>query len=682
MHDGPRQQLDPLEELLLEALLDEDLSPEERTAALRQMLTEAGHKGMLDPALPPPDSAPRTRAGYTLAGDPDSKHARVEPTLALTLATLAHAGRSVNAGELRRRFPDLGAIDLALWQALDATDVVEPSRLASLWLRSPGRRLVQDLDLLHVLATPTAMRPPMGATETDPDSLRRAAGIDGMPCPTAELASWLRNGRPSRWRDLHTAVPGLLMRLWQPQDGKVTTAQDGKVTTALRRLESGNPYTLRGAALGWLLDRAVDQPFYELEGIRRDLREDLPWRLATALEPDASADAAFGPELEAVVLQHAVRVADPDGTRGDQPDTILAAWGLSRWMQRCLVRSPFFGADEESLTVRLQAMLDTRKQEPGHDPLHPARFGPAGIDLADLALVAGVVSHYGRSGLHLDPMPLALVNALRHIAGRTLRPLEQQAEDAYAPPASPPDALGTPGNALGWGAPHIAPPWVARRILTDRRITWLTRVGNVESVTRECLDQLERRPPAFSWLAFVFYTEGHELAGALREQASETWRTLADTYEQVEDKDAAMPAHALAAMAAGILPALQAEELGRALDIAASATEEWRPFLFDAFAEAAGRTWSGKHEDRVLELAWQQAVERLVDAVEAADRTPRERLNSALMALRRAAARRGNGGGPLIERLARAVAEPPFRDHRALQREARRLGLDTVSSRP
>jgi hypothetical protein len=630
---------------------------------------------------PGPQAQPedgRSRAGYMLAGDPEGQDARVEPGLSAALA-LAASAQELDPTWTRRlceRFSDLPAVDMELWRALQAARV-RPRELARIWLQSPGRRLVRDLEFIKYLGTGQ----PHGATRTDLDSLRRAAGVAGMPHDLHDLRAWL-DSEPPRWRDLHCAVPGLLMRTWEPRDRKVSTA--------LRRLDRPSPYSLRGAALAWLLSRAAGDPFYEIDGIRRDLRDDLPVRLAAALSDDSSPAPALSAELETALLQHAARIAERACPDLDDSGAICTAWSLSRWMYSCLTRSPFYGADEDSLAVRLRALLGKDAPRPGRDPLHPARIGPAGIDIADITLLAGIMSHYGGPGPYLDPMPLPLVHALRRMAGRSVREAEARAEaDWLAQPSqafeAQPQALATPGNALGWHSSHVAPPWVARRLLTDKRIAWMARQDSPTPMVRECLDALNARPDRFSWLGFAFYAEGHELPAALQARAAATWRDLAGAADSAGD--AFMPAQALAAMAVGLLGQLDPAEHSLALDISTRAPEDWRPFLLDAHAEAALRAVraSADEQDRdatraPMEAALCRALERLLDAVENPACSTHERLNSALMVLRRASAWPSERARPYLQRLAATTDAPPFRDHRGLQREIRRLGLRAVSS--
>lgn len=693
MRNGPSSQPLGEREIMLADWLEtpDDVSGE--LAALREALDASG----LTPEPPTPDpedawrssaelralldglaGGPRasastvvtfgpTRVGYVLDSDSDDATARVVPAFAYALGT--RIVQSEPPGDLTSQFPDLWLVDLALWQALGKADARSH---AAAWLRSPGRRLLRDLATLVPPGESTAKERAASLL-----ACKRAAGLDEMPRDTSALAAWLDQGRPPRWRELHTAVPGLLMRYWQPHDGDVITA--------FRRLDRGSPCAMRGAALGWLLGRAAREPYYEVDGIRRDLRDDLPVRLAAALAPDHAAERSSGAALQAVLLQHASRIAHAGDQDAQVAERILTAWGLAQWMYKCLVRSPFYGSDEERLWAELHAHLGGAPM-PASDPFDPARIGPLtpgpgsdGLDIDELAIVSGILCHFTGPGPHLDPVPLPVVHFLRRLAIRRLRPGEVNAEEAFVPPTEGtlPDTLGVPGNALGWPAAHLAPPWVARRFLTERRMPWLSRAAAPE-VVDECLEHLARRPATYAWFGFTVHSEGHTLDAESRMRIAESWRALAHRRQTGERDVMDMPAHALAALAIGVLPMLTSEERTQALQLADLTSPEWRPFLLDAYAEAAARDDTAASTKDSLHLVWQRALDTLLQTVEDPQRPARERLQSAFLVLRRIAS--AADAGPILRRLALATSASPFREHAPLQREIRRLGLHTVSS--
>jgi hypothetical protein len=678
--EGERARLDDVHAALQgEELLREPPEPEPEAAqrSIAELCTILD--GFLGATRTSADTAAAgsTRAGYAITSEPGRTSARVEPAFAHALAV--HAGQPQPPADLDRRFPDLWLVDLALWRALGKADA---RHLAALWLRSPGRRLLRDIGSLEPSTTNVSPAEHL-------DACKRAAGLDGMPLESLALAAWLERERPPRWRELHMAVPGLLMRYWQPHDGQVVTA-----LRRLERLDRGSSCTMRGAALGWLLGRAARESYYEVDGIRRDLRDDLPVRLAAALAPEPNSERSAGAALQAVLLRHAARIAAPDAGDDSARAAVVAAWGLAHWMYKCLVRSPYYGADEERLWAELHAHLRPATHAPDADPLDPSRLGPLVpanpgelLDMDELAVLAGVLAHYHGPGPHLDPVPLPVIHFLRRVAIRPLRPGEARAEEAFSPPASgkTPEALGIPGNALGWPAPHLAPPWAARRFLTERRISWLAHVVD-PSIVDECLAQLGRQPSTYAWLGFAFHGEGHTLDADSRARVAESWRALVSRFHAGDTHVLSMPVHALAAMAVGALPELAAEEHELALELAARASAEWRPFLFDAHAEAAARSIEAASQARDNQdepyATWRRALDLLLDAAEDSKLTARERLQSAFLVLRRTASAPAPDTQPILGRLARISTMSPFREHAPLQREVRRLGLAAVSSRP
>jgi hypothetical protein len=590
------------------------------------------------PSPPPP---PRTRAGYTIEGSP-ADGAEVAPAFVIALGARHDLGAT---------FPDLWAIDAALWDRLDRA---EPRELARLWLESPGRRLVQDIEALA--EAPRTER--LGASDLSLDRIYAAAGVQDLPPDLDALVSWFTARPPhsDRWRELHAAIPGRSLHAWTPRS---TT---NEVPRALQILDQGSPLGLRGAALAWLLDRAANEPFYEVEGLRRDLRDDLPSRLATALPLWLGEDAAsaVSRDVETLALQHAARItaADP------RPDAALRAWGVARWLQQCLRRSPYFGGDDEVILARLKALLPS---EPGSlsevsDALDPARFRLDGsaLDTAEVALLGGALAHYQKgseeAGKTFLPTPLPLVRALSVIAARPVRPGEDEAEAA----------LASGRNALGWPSPHVAAPLAARHVMTELNIAWME--ASPEPVQLETLRRFDAEPQRYAWVARAIFREGSRLTPAARERATSTLRRLLD------DPAAPLRGHWLGTMAAGLLSELSDDEVKRAVQSAQSAQngeESWRAFILDAIAGAAEPERS---------TVWIYAVEQLLSLMQDTSTSKQDRLNAALFALRRASASRFAGREALLTRLAQAAAAPPFSEHLGLRRELKRLGLPLPST--
>ncbi len=621
---GPRPPLDEADEELRYLAVAMDPSAGERPAAPEFV-----------------DGQP-IRAGYRrVAGV--GREARVEPAFAQALAA------GVAPMERRWLFDHLWGVDLALWQQREG-DVAD---LALRWLRSPGRRLVRDVAILQRFREGDEPAEVDGATDVSLAALWAASGADEASVGEDDEAPGA-----ARWLDLHRAIPGAAMARWQPK------RSDRAVAIAFSRLERGSPYSLRGAALGWLLSQAVDRPIVDVGGVRQDLREILPGRLAVAMQAEADEEAEprersfeekFAARLEEATLLHAAQIAKRDR----EPGRVRRAWHLARWIHGCLVRSPFVKDDEERLRAELLALLPAEplRVEVEDDPLHPARFGPEGLRIEDLSLVAGIWAHYGRHGERLSPTPLPLVRAVGRLASRLVRAGEHEAEESLARGRS---------NELEWTAPHVAPPWVARWMLTEWRIPWLAEASRANpEVVEECLRAVSsgRR---FEWLAFVWRGEGAMLSAEQQVRALEVWRSAC--------AGGALTGQALMSMAVGLLERLDADDRAASFAAARAAEVGWQPFLFDAWAEAAFRVKRADlAEPALAELEALMAAEGEGAAV---------RLNAALLLLRRAASVRDTEvGGRYLGVLAERSEATPFREHTGLLREIRRLGAGKAKVR-
>lgn len=604
---------DPLEAAAL-AWLQQPSAPVPESLAidadeLRLLLLALGHP--LDAARPEPPSyveGQPIRAGYRLVAQVGEDPV-VLPVFAQALAA------ELDSRSLGKLFDHLWGVDLALWRRLGDASHAE---LARMWLTSPGRRLVRSLDTL------TLLREPGEAAHIDAACI--AAGDSEGP-------------NFARWRDRHGSIPGEAMAAWAPK------RSDRDVPIALARLEHGSPHGLRGAALGWLLGRAADQPQVELDGVRQNLRESLPGYLALALQHDESHE-DFGARLEEQALQHAALIA---------PGSVLRAWHVSRWILGCLVRSPFAPDREELLHAELMARLPPERApiEPD-DPLHPSRFGVEGLRIADLTLVAGTWAHYGRDTEPLMPPPLPLVNALVRLANRELHAAELEAERSLARGLE---------SELGWTAQHVAPPWVARWLLTQWRIDWLTKVEH--AVVRECLQAL-RDDARFDWFAHVVRAEAPMLSDSEQQFALAVWRAIMAAPQPRSE--------VAASLAIGLQARLEPREHALAFAAIAESPASWQPFLWSAWAEAALAA-----ERMPLALP---ALDALLTLARESTSSDEVRLNAALLLLRRAAAARGTPERThFLAELGALTQLPPFRDHTGLMRELRRLGATPASAR-
>jgi hypothetical protein len=630
--------------------LDPDAA-RESAEELRQLTVTLGQQ---------PSSAPITwaaeqlpRAGYFIEGERGTQEAHVRPAFAQALAARA------SGAELRRAFVDLWSVDLGVWRQL-VSGPREHRALAHAWLTSPGRRLVQDLSVLGLLP---GEHPP-GAGEFSAERLIEATG----PLPLEEHPG--SGAEP--WYELHAAVPGAALSAWRP-------ATDD-VSDILRILEGrrGDPVFLRGAALAWLLDRAATNPLYDLNGLQRDLREDLLLAFINGFpDKDESRYSMLraAARLETACLLHAARLVPLK-----EAQSSARCWNLARWLQSCTFRSPFFGGDEESLAARLRALLPPGSEAipRREDVLDPGRFGEGeeGLDIAELALVAGAARHYWPDAEHpqLLPTPLPLVQALRRVASRTLNEGERQAEALLQRLQAPPSTEGALGgearapvkveNALGWTAHHVAPPLVARWLMTHHRIAWL---GQAPSETqRECLSLFEEDPDRHEWVAFAIYAEGEQLEPGLRLEVPSIWnRVVRATGGRVGSKGA------LALMAMGVVDRLSGDEEARVAELLREAEPSWRHRGFEALAEAA--------EKHGRSTSWRAALDGLLAMCADESLDVQERQRAALLALRRASATSRPERTEYLQRLASLASRAPFNQNVALRRELRRLGLSSAS---
>jgi hypothetical protein len=414
-----------------------------------------------------------------------------------------------------------------------------------------------------------------------------------------------------------------------------------------------------------------------MDGLQRDLREDLLPALLAAFPPPEDRprhiQLVASAQLEGVCLLHAARLTSRDASTLSVPRT----WSLARWIQSCTFRSPFFGGDEQALTARLRALLPKETIPCREDILDPARLvDEEAAGLSDLALVAGLQQHYlpGASHPKLLPTPLPLVHALRRVADRTLTEGEREAEALLGglQDASPKE-VGTKahaGDALGWPGHHIAPPLVARWLMTEQRISWL-KTAPVEA-RRESLRFFERHPQRFPWVAFAFIAEGAALDAAAREEASRSWREVVAGVGPDSSRASDLLAKAaLTHMAAGVLDCLSDAEAGLAVELSQWADIRWRHRALESLAEAADRL--------AREAAWNAAMDALLALVEEAGLDAQERTKAALLALRRASASTRSGHTAYLKRLATLAARPPFSHNVALGRELRRLGVSSSS---
>jgi hypothetical protein len=645
-------------------LLDPDAA-RQSSAELRQLISALREATGTSQQAPVPTSE-ETRAGYAIEGSRGTGETHVHPAFAEALA------RRESPRHLRDRFPDLWAVDAALWRELGASKA-SPAALAHAWLASPGRRLAQELSALRQAVELKLL----GASDFSWKGLCAAAG------PLPGEAAW---GEPSlsRWRELHAAIPGATFEGWSPSN-------ENDVSGVLRVLEGrrGDPVCLRGAALAWLLNRAATEPLYVLDELQRDLREDLLPALVSAFpgpKDERYGELRAAARLETVTLQHAARLVS--GLRTEE--ALPRAWSLARWIHSCAFRSPFFGGDEEALAARLRALLpeEPAKISVRDDVLDPARIrdDDQGLAIEDLALVAGAIEHYvpkaGAPRPVLLPTPPPLVHALRRVAGRRVRPQEWKAEELLAreedtgeasAPALVESTAGAgespmplarsrrPGNTLGWKGHHVAPPLAARWLMTYRSISWLAAAPDVWEESLQCFEQ---SPARYRWVASALYSEREALNEPLRNHAANSWRYVRQTQAHALGNHETLPL-----MAAAVLDRLSAEEERGLVAMTGALAPDVRHYVLEALALAAERYSRPE--------LWREALEALAHMLEDERLETPERLRAALLVLRRVSALPSARPerAAYLRRLTALVASPPFSQSVGLRRELRKLGV-------
>jgi hypothetical protein len=555
--------------------------------------------------------------GRRPASEPQRLGFGLEPAQEPTVTPLLAFDLDEPTQLLRDRYPDLWAVDLRFWQQLDHR---EDRRIR--WLRSPGRRLAQSLSTLEHAPNQ------VGATDVSVGALLAAAMGEGP-----------EGDQPPAWTALHRAVPGPAMFTWLPPEGRSL----GPALAAMENPGPELPTMARYAALAYLMRAAAEQEVFELHSVRRALRDELPTRIALMLALDAMPEAATRRRLERATLQRAAQVA--------ATANVAATWHVARWIQGCLIRSPFYGGDAELLAVRLEALAGSPAAPTDADALAPARFTKDGLHLDEVGFVSAVLAHYSQQN-HLLPPPSALIERLRELAQRPLRSGELEAEAAHRRRES----------ALGWFGAEVplAPPLAARRVLTQLKLSW---VGGLDHAAQhQAIELFDAAPRRYRWMAAAWRREppaGH------RHRLAEVWRSRSEL-------DA--PDRAFLGIAA--LEALD-EDDHRGLLASIQASGSWQVPLLDALAAEAQSSGS-RH-------VAQDAVEALVALAENERTEPETRVNAAAYALSR------SGGASSADETARSVvltrlqallSKAPFREHVGLRRELRRLGFESASAMP
>lgn len=442
-----------------------------------------------------------------------------------------------------------------------------------------------------------------------------------------------------------------------------------KVLRTLRQLEKTDSILDRTAALSHLLDVAADQPRFEVEGVLRNLKDELPARIAQAFPTEPDDDELGAEAFETVLLAISARISHED----TRPGHVLRAWALSRWLGRCLKRSPFHGGDLERLTLQLRHLLrqvtpldEQAVSQLQREPLHPIHFlqtalePDEGISLRDLTFVGACLHHYRRGGkANRTLMPLPLVTRLQRLAQRPLTPEESRWE------AGLPSNAQAPLGELRWQAPHMAPPLVAAWLLTSEQVSWM------HTVTPERLDayleQLQTQPTRFTWLCRAALNDAAQLSNAQRCRLHPAWQKIVLGHSESPEGIATRLSPVFATMLGGaVLPQLTQDDQKVLLKQLSLTESRWHYGLYDALLGQA----EALAQPELWERIFQQGLSQLTPP--SSDATLQHTLATRL--LTRASGSRLASRADALNALARACAKPPYLSSRLLWDELERLG--------
>lgn len=589
-------------------------------------------------AAPPRTHHPRlARVGYRIEG-----HRGERPGVYPLFAAMLSQQGPIEL--LQETFDDLWVIDQQIHQELHRapSDPDHRRRLVQTWLESPGRRLLQEIEILPRLPS----EKPLGATDCRLERIYAAAGVAALPGDPVDAAA------PPLALELRSILPGRRLGRWQPAPAPTQSLR------ALQLLEPSPelPPSAAGAALLWLFDRAARDPVQVWNGLRGNLRDALPSRLVTVLA-QAQPAAAPSPQqrLEALTLQHAALITRSD----DRPGALIRAFLVARWLYATLLRSPFGGQDADALSARLEALLPRELPPLRDDPLAPERFyardGSGALRLPELILLDAVGQHFhpSREPHVLRSIPPALTQLLRQIADRAMCPAERDAE-----------ARRSAGSELRWPHPHVAPPLLSRYLLGQLKQAWLADAR--EAVQDESLALLETSPAEHHWLIEALYQERARLSPPLRERALRCSRGLVPGARALS-----VPAYSRALLGMTVLDLLsEPAEQQQLLALCEAAEGSFPPYLLDQLGQRA--------DEVQVSYAWELALAALLRSAQDLQAPEENRVLAAVFAVRRLSA------SPPARRKARLpiwlqlCKQPPFADVVELQRELRRLGHSAI----
>ncbi len=583
--------------------------------------------------------------GYWLEPDPSA----LPPAVKVYPAWARHlAQRATRRKPSKEPFGDLWAVDFAHWKE-SWTSGNEPFELARQWLTSPGRRLMQDPGLLR--HAPEEGEGPHGAVEWTVERILSAAGVVPGETP-GERTPRLPKRAHEAWLDwlgLHLSVPGLTAG-WAPARG---------IGGALEIMETGDPITMRGAALTFLLGRAAEQPVFKLGDFQQDLRSLLPASIAIAFPSPHKGEASperFSIRLEELLLHFACKL-----TLQRSDLTIQERWRVARWLHQCLLRSPFFGEDIETWVARLEAMLtpssSTEATSAGTGLLDPV--GIAALGLKEVALTTGAAQHEGAESV-LTPAPLPLIQALSRVALRPMSDVEKELEIALGL------ALKEKGLVRGqdpldeWPFDHVSPTLLAQSVLTGRGVNWVgmskpARLGG-------WLDWMAQHPQGMEWLGRALSMDPRSLSEPLQRVILKRWGRIAESH--------ATP-HLKAMTGLSVLGKMKEAQIKRVAALIEDCDVAWQASLWSRCADG----WS--QDEGLVTMALARLVHLAETEATRGKQGESVSLNAAYFATRSLQRSRGRLSEPLSrlkDRLLALASRSPFADHDSLRRELRRLG--------
>lgn len=573
---------------------------------------------------------------------------RVFPRLAALFHKSISQEASWLASRLEQECPELRTLDVTVWEAVQQGNT---QQAAQRWLRSPARRLLNGL--------PSLERELKQALDDPDQALVKAAGL------AAEFPESHDLPRAAQ----ETAALGVTVVLGlyaSPSASSSPALPDHRIEDGLRALTQGASSAARGAALLKLLNRAVDAPSYEFEGMTRRLSEDLGLHIAAAESQWNTSSMQEALALEKSCLSWSSRLRFPSTSENSSSQTLERRWRMARWLHQTLSFSPYYGEDRLAQRLTLDALL---RRAPSaletDDALSPHRCAAASFRLDALAQLSALVEHYvdperERLGRRLLPMPLSLLHQLREIAAQTPSPEEEEAEEKFL----------DGHDRLGWKAPHVAPVWLARWILTRLGMTWwgLLPSTKLEPLMGECLRRLQERPEKYEWIAQAVQVELRRFPATLDNQLGQVWERVSVRLKHLPaDAEERPPlSRVLLWLSTRRLSQLQEHERQQLLRALKGLEETWHASFFDQLLEGA--------EQQQLWTVWGEVAAVLLEQLQVSGASPRQREELIRRALVRIPSTRHPERERWLKQLLGVLSAPPYVQLPSVVRELRRYG--------